>query len=78
MVLLNKNGSAIFQTPTDPNANNDYVGCYRDKPQRAMNFAKGKGNYAYDYDSCGDFARTNGYEYFYRNAQKKPESHGSD
>ena len=62
LVVQNSSNAAIFATPAKKATN--YIGCYVDKKDRAMNGSLGGGEQAYNYQTCQDAAIKVGYPYF--------------
>lgn len=61
--VLNSAGAVIYSSPGDATFPNNYIGCYTDKPQRAMTMYDG-GKFLYDNDSCLEAANKQGFKYY--------------
>jgi hypothetical protein len=61
--VLNSNGQAVFNTPNASANPSNYLGCYNDTADRAMELYD-NGNQNYNLQSCQQAAQTNGFTYF--------------
>jgi hypothetical protein len=65
--VINAGGAAVFATPSQPNQQTNYLGCYKDCVpncnSRAMSFANG-GSQSYNLSQCQQYAQDNNYQYF--------------
>lgn len=61
--VINSNGTSIFSTPADTNNKANYVGCYRDQPNRAMNTWVQPNNW-FTYNECLQQAQAQNQKYF--------------
>ena len=62
LIVNNAENIALFQTPVDSTIKSNYIGCYVDKSQRAMN--NGYFEQKYDYGQCQQLAETQKFSYF--------------
>jgi hypothetical protein len=63
LCVINSGGQSIYSTPNNSTPPSNYVGCYQDKPQRAMTLYN-NGAQKYDLSGCQQIAQDNGYAYF--------------
>lgn len=61
--VLNSSGAAVFSTPNTSNQPTNYIGCYRDGPNRAMN-AYDNGRQSYNNSTCQQAAASIGAQYY--------------
>lgn len=61
--VLNSSGAAVFSTPNNTTQPTNYIGCYRDQPNRAMN-AYNNGSQSYNNSTCQQAAASIGAQYY--------------
>jgi hypothetical protein len=61
--ILNQTKNNNKKSTKSSKAITNYIGCYRDNPNRAMPLYRG-GSRQYNYDSCEQIAKDNNYKYF--------------
>lgn len=61
--VLNSDGASIFSTPNAQKQPTNYVGCYADDSNRAMN-SYDNASHSYDYDTCKQAAVSGNYSLF--------------
>jgi len=61
--VINPSGTSIFSSPNDTAQPSNYLGCYGDAPNRAMNLVNG-GSQQYNLQQCQEEAKKSGSTYF--------------
>lgn len=63
LTVLNSSGAAVFSTPNTTTQPSNYIGCYRDAPNRAMNMYN-NGRQSYNNSTCQQAAVSIGAQYY--------------